>query len=605
MFFSKQNRVLPAFVVASLIPVVLTGAIKFTNVTQQQKVRGLDYFGGHGISWADVNGDGLLDIYVKNAAGSIYDVPNNLFINLGGSFVEEAAVRGVTDAYGLGTHGAVLADYDGDGDYDIFSTVTYDRSPAINHLYRNNGNGFFTDVTSLVQPPQQQNTSARGVAAGDFDRDGDMDFFISDALPNTDPFNPIPFPPKNLNNFFKNKPDGTFSTQFRGIAWTGFVQGVCSGDVDNDGDIDIIEAKWTPPTTLYLNDGLGQYTDSGTLWGLPQTPSQIDNGVTLGDLDNDGDLDLSVIGPGRVDLYKNLGNRFIWYQRISYESESGAHTSLGDFDHDGDLDLYINGHNVYENDGTGLFTMVLPADSGLQDSLNIIDPRGAALGDFDNDGDLDIYCTDADSYNVLFRNDLNDSNWIQVELIGDNGAVGPYGTRVDLYEAGHIGEANFLAGHREITSEYGYLGQDMPIAHFGAPTGKIYDVQVTFMDGQVKTANNITPGQKIKITYVTPLPPLYPPANFRTEIKINKALMYWEKILYLRWDTNPENKDIVKYRLYTVSSGVQTFLKEYEPDTFEHMIRYVEGNKSYSYALTVVDIHDRESEAVTVTVDVQ
>lgn len=581
-------------------PLLSYGQIRFTDVTRNFGVQGYDWFGAHGVTWVDANGDGRLDIYVKNVAGKIYDVPNNLFINNGTQFLEEALERGVADAYGLGTHGAVFVDFDQDGDFDLFSTTTFDHTTAHNRLYLNDGSGVFTDVTSMVQPPQDINTSARGVAAADFDQDGDMDFFFSNALANTDPFNPNPFPPKQLRNFCINNGDGTYSLRHRGIYWTGFVQGVTAIDVDGDGDIDIAEAKWTMPSTIYLNDGSGRFTDSGADMGLPQTQRVRNNGLTFGDVDNDGDLDLVVIGSRGVDVYRNVGNNFVFYQNFDILGNGSAHVSLGDFDHDSDLDLYVSGGNVYENDGMGNYSLIPSANSGLDSSLAVVDPRGSGLGDFDNDGDLDIFISDKKSFNVLMRNDQNDSNWIQVDIIDQLGAAGGIGTKLDLYVSGHMGDPQYLRGHREVHGEYGYLGQDMPTLHFGAPGSQRYDLRVTFTDGAVKEVVSINPGQKI---LVDPSVYVYAPLNFAGIRKQNNALFYREDVIDLGWKPNPENENIQKYRIYGVEGGVLFLLTEVSHGTFEYRIRHAEKDTALQYGLTAVDADGREGDTAYVTVN--
>ncbi len=596
MIFHLRKEYTTLFFCILIFPLISYGTIHFTDITSKYGVKGYGFFGGHGICWVDVNGDGRLDMYVKNVGSpTIYHVPNNLFINYGDYFLEEAANRGVTDAYGLGTHGAVFADLDNDQDFDLFSTTTFERTTARNHIYQNDGTGYFSDITSVIVPPQSINTSARGVAAADFDRDGDIDLYYSNALPNTDPSKL--FPPKQTKNFYIDNGDGTYTPRFRGIFWTGFVQGVVAVDIDGDGDVDIAEAKWMPPSTIYLNDGSGRFTDAGEEMGLPQTLGISDNGMTFGDIDNDGDLDLVLISDKKVDVYENSGNFFNLTQQMT--ESSGAHVCLGDFDHDGDLDLYVSGGDVYENDGTGIFALVLTAESGLKASLDTIDARGSALGDFDQDGDLDIYISDKKYYNVLLRNDCNDSNWIQVAISDHNRAIGGMGTKLDLYVAGHVGETNFLRGHREIHGEYGYLGQDMPTAHFGAPSGSLYDLKVTFFDGLEKVIQSITPGQKIQVAY----PRVYAPLNFTGERSENKALFYRESLITLNWEENPDNENIQKYRIYEMEGENRTLLAEVSSDTFRHMLRGVDKYREYRLALTAVDLNNTEGESAYLTLN--
>jgi hypothetical protein len=576
-----------------------SGVIRFTEVSAIFLVKGYNYFGGQGAAWVDVNRDGRLDLYVKNAqAKGIPAVNDILFINYSAYFFDEAVARGVADGYAYGTHGAVFADIDSDKDFDLFATTTYlGISPAHNHIYRNAGNGFFQDITSSISPPQTINVSPRGVAAADFDKDGDLDFYFSNALPN--PFLSYPIDPQAVFNFYVNNGVGTFTSMYRGVNWSGFTQGVSAVDIDNDGDIDLAEAKWDPPSTIYLNDGFGNFRDAGEEWGLPQTSFIEDNGMTFADVDNDGDLDLAVVGSQKVVLYKNQNKSFSRYQTVnSSRTHSGFHAAFGDFDHDGDLDMYLSGERVYENNGTGLFTAVSVANSGLSASLSSLDPRGCALGDFDGDGDLDIYVTDRDSFNLLFRNEINNSDWLQVEITGDHlGAIGGIGTKLDLYAAGHLNEPAYLKGHREIQGEYGYLGQDMPIAHFGAPSagGAKYDLKVTFLNGRQKTLRNLSPGQKIEVSSISP------PLNFLGKKVENKALFYRETLIELSWEPNPQNTGVAKYRLYQVDSG-QTLIAEVPAGQYSYTLRNIDKSRTYVFTITAVDEADNESESAGITV---
>jgi len=581
-------------------PLILHCQIHFTDVTKKFGVKGYSYFGGHGVCWVDVDGDGDLDIYVKNVGSpkGILELDNNLFINYGNYFTEEATERGVADGYAIGTHGAVFADLDKDKDFDLFSTTTYDGiSPAHNHLYQNDGTGYFEDITSVITPSQDEDTASRGVGAVDFDGDGDIDLFFSNPLAEPDTY-PIPLPPKESINFYLNNGDGTFTNEYRGINWTRFVQGVAALDIDGDGDIDIAEAKPGGPSTIYLNHGNGHFHDAGTDLGLPSTLELGDNGMTFADVDNDGDLDLAIVGGRRIALYRNSGGFFTQYQTIdSARSHQGYHACFGDFDHDGDLDLYFSGENVYENDGQGIFSLILSDNSGLKASLNTRDPRGSSLGDFDNDGDLDVYITDKRDYNVLFRNNNNDSKWIKVEVIDHTGAAGGIGTKLDLYQAGHVGQRQYLKGHREIHGEYGYLGQDSPLVHFGTPSSGSYDLKVTFFDGTVRILNNITPGQKIQVAYILP------PLNFSGVREENKALFYRENVIVLSWEANPQNENIQRYRIYQSEGGSWILLDEVYADTFSYIVRGVEKDRQYQFAVTAVDENNTEGALAYTTVE--
>lgn len=586
-----------------LSPLFSSGQIHFTNVTQKYNVAGYSYFGGHGICWIDVNSDGRLDIYIKNeAAKGVLNVENILYINYGYSFLDEAFVRGIADGYPLGTHGAVFADFDSDRDFDLFSTTTYGGiSPAYNHIYENDGTGYFQDITANISPPQNRDTASRGVAAADFDNDGDIDLYFSNPLIEFNAFSPQPYPPQSLKNFYMNNGDGTFTWEFRGIKWNGFVQGVSAVDIDKDGDIDIAEAKWGPPSTIYLNDGQGYFQKAGAILGLPLTNNVTDNGMIFADVDNDGDLDLTIIGNRRIALYKKLPDGiFHKYSSMTTAGNNpGFHCCFGDFDHDGDLDLYESGGYIYQNDGQGNFFFVSMNISALMASLNTVDPRSSALGDFDNDGDLDIYITDKRGYNVLLRNDLDDSNWIQVEVLSDQtGGTGGLGAKLSLYEAGHIGESDFFKGFREITGEYGYLAQNMPTAHFGVNHSLKYDIKIEFLNGEQRTVSDITPGQKIQTAYILP------PLDLNGVRKLNKALFYYENVIQLSWKANSGNSDIIKYRIYRIEPWRKfIFIDEVAADVLVYHIRNTSNEIQYIFAVTAVDNHNIEGAPAYVLVE--
>jgi len=586
-YFIHMKRLLFILIFISIFySLYLAGSIHFTNVTHS-------YFGGHGICWVDVNYDGLLDLYIKNHKnrGELC-VENTLYINYGGTFVDEGLSRGVADAYPFGTHGAVFADLDNDKDFDLFSTTTYEGiSPAYNHIYENDGTGYFQDISENISPSQDRDTFSRGVAAADFDGDGDIDLYFSNPLSEVDYLSTEPSPPQKLKNFYINNGDGTFTWEYRGIDWNGFVQGVSAVDIDQDGHIDIAEAKWAPPSTIYLNDGNGYFYKAGASLGLPLSINVRDNGMTFADFDNDGDLDLCVIGNNRIALYKNQDGFFQKYsEMVTSGKKSGFHCCFGDFDHDGDLDLYESGGNFYQNDGQGNFSFASINVSALISSIATGDPRSSALGDFDSDGDLDIYITDRIKHNVLLRNDVDDSNWIQVEILSDQtGGVGGIGAKLRLYEAGHLGEPGFLKGFRELTGEYGYLAQDMPAAHFGVNHSLKYDLLIEFLNGEQRTLSSITPGQKIQTAYILP------PLNLSGERKLNKALFYYENIIQLNWSANSGNKDIVKYRIYKIEPWRKfEYIDEVAADIFVYHLRDTSNDVKYIFAVAAVNSQNIE-----------
>jgi len=275
------------------------------------------------------------------------------------------------------------------------------------------------------------------------------------------------------------------------VPFISFEQGCTAADFDRDGDEDLFVCRWGRPSILYRNDGKGHFVPCPGEVGLPTDEARNVNGATFGDIDSDGDLDI-VIGPwparqGVCEVYRNDGaGRFELFQTLT---ALGFTPMLADLDNDGDLDLYT-GTNLFANDGKGRFEEV--SLGGM--SVPINDPRCSATADFDHDGDLDVFLVCKRSQNYLFRNETNDGNWLKVELVGKRGVAGGFGSYVCLYEAGFAGDKSRLRGTRYAQSAFGYLGQHSPVLHFGVSGGKRYDLRVRFLDGEEVTFPNVPPG---------------------------------------------------------------------------------------------------------------
>jgi hypothetical protein len=168
---------------------------------------------------------------------------------------------------------------------------------------------------------------------------------------------------------------------------------------------------------------------------------------------------------------------------------------FADLDHDGDLDLVFAGENqVYLNDGTGSFS-----DGPSVPTSGLTDPRAVGFADIDNDGDLDFAFGYKSSRNNMIRNNLDSGNWLKVELVSPDGQAGAFGAKTRIYPAGE-GETGQLLGLRESRSNYGYLGQDDPVIHFGLGPRTSVDVVVTFLDGTRITRGNVAGNQKILVS---------------------------------------------------------------------------------------------------------
>ena len=345
------------------------------------------------VAWGDYDNDGDLDILLAGRdSGS--SLVARLYRNDGGVFADS----GTADDALTGVFAGSLAwgDYDNDGDLDILLTGQDSGSNPVVRLYRND-DGLFAD--SGTADDALTGVALSSVAWGDYDNDGDLDILLTGR----DSGNvPVARLYRNDGGLFADSgtaDDALTGVRFSSVAW---------GDYDNDGDLDILltgqDSGLNPVAKVYRNDG-GLFTDSGT---ADDALTAVSGGsVAWGDYDNDSDLDILLTGQGSgnvqvAHLYRNDGGLF---------ADSGtaddaltpvdfSSVAWGDYDNDGDLDILLTGQDsgnnpvaeVYRNDG-GLF-----ADSGTaDDALTAVDFSSVAWGDYDNDGDLDILLTGADS----------------------------------------------------------------------------------------------------------------------------------------------------------------------------------------------------------------
>lgn len=262
-----------------------------------------------GITTADVNGDGLLDIYVSE--GGYRKGPecaNSLYVNNGdGTYRDIAVEAGVADE--SNGYCCSFSDYDNDGDPDLYvGNINDVDNPVTFVLYRNNGDCTFTDVT------EELGLAGRGTNIscfwGDIDNDGDQDLFLANSAGPA-----YPDAKWGANLMYRNNGDGTFTdiSKESGVDVITNSRGSSMGDIDNDGDLDIIVTNSWEDALVFINNGSGKFTEShkktGGSWFYG-------HGIALGDLDNDGDLDLiggnwrrpSASNPGKWFLFKNKTN---------------------------------------------------------------------------------------------------------------------------------------------------------------------------------------------------------------------------------------------------------------------------------------------------------
>ena len=368
--------------------------------------------------FADVDDDGRVDLYITMIFKN--PMPDLFFHNLDGRrFANEGKARGIADFDG-GSHGACFADLDNDGDYDLFNAATWDHPdhPSVNSVFRNDGRSRFVDVTADSGVPAERRWPTRGALTFDMDCDGDLDLFcVTNFQGSADP-------PEERNEIYRNDGGLKFKPIRGGDLFTAPCgQGATDTDFDGDGDIDVIAANRTGSVNILRNNGTGNFTrvDPASI-GIRHRAG---DGISMADVDNDGDLDLLLASDNVGHLYLNKGEG-TFASSQSFADTDGYMGGFADLDNDGDVDLVFAGDNVcYLNNAAGRFTKGPPAPV-----QGINDPRGIAFADIDNDGDLDFAIGCKRSRNWLVRNELNSGNWLKVQLISPQGQAGAFGARI-------------------------------------------------------------------------------------------------------------------------------------------------------------------------------
>jgi len=449
------------------------GNFKFTDVTRQAGVGDTGY--GLGIAVGDYDNDGHLDIYVNNYG------PNVLYRNNGdGTFTDVTKEAGVANGHRVGA-GANFIDIDNDGDLDLFVsnyvTWSYDIHivrnrgehmvysgprdyPGIpNALYRNNGDGTFTDVSSQSGIGLQASTAMGTVCA----------------------------------------------------------------DYDNDGDTDIIVANDDWGNFLFQNDGTGKFEEVALISGLAYDlggGAQSSMGVCCGDYNNDGWLDLQMTSYQRelATLYKNLGHGL--FDDVTRVTRAGTGTfpyvtwgnGLVDFDSDGDRDLFIAcGHlddnvDLFDDTTSYLARNILLMNTGggkfvdvsdqCGDGLEVkLSSRGAGFDDLDNDGDIDVVILNSRREPTILRNDsANGNHWIRIRLQGVKSNRDGVGAHVKV-TAGDLTQID------EVHSGQGYQSHYGMWPHFGlGKRDRVDRVEVRWIGGGVDVVENVGVDQFLTIT---------------------------------------------------------------------------------------------------------
>ena len=424
--------------------------LSFVNVTQEI---GLSDLNGErsNILLTDYDNDSDLDLYIPSA---VLNAASNLFRNEGGKFVPAAQIgrRGGTAAF---------ADIDKDGDPDLCLS-----GGNGGNFFRNDGAGNFVEMMGFGSIQSNQDSKQPGRKAMlfvDYDHDGDLDLFTTGDR--------VEMYRNNADGVFSDVGDQTFIPPERPDA-----RDAALGDFDDDGDIDLLIVNDGSGFTLYTNMRQGKIAALTDEIGAPQNYAF--TAVAVGDYDNDGDVDLFLTTDGETphQLYRNRGDGTFAPDVRSEEAINAAKGARGsdahllDYDNDGFLDLWLIGE-PREVDGRGVFLFRNDGMGRFTDASNLLPQTirsgsDGVVGDYDNDGDLDLFLIDAGGKVVALRNEGGDQNsWLQVKLEGVNAGnnknnIDGTGAKVEL-KAGELYQIKYVTD---------------PITHFGLGKEKQADV---------------------------------------------------------------------------------------------------------------------------------
>jgi hypothetical protein len=518
-----------------------------------------------GVVLFDADGDGDVDVFLVNG-GTWEDLTpgakypgHALFLNDGGfRFREVAKESGLFGFDGSYCMGAAAADYDGDGDQDLYVTAL-----AGNFLYRNDGvkdvRGATSGVPRFTECAAEAGVKGNGKWSSsacflDADRDGRLDLYVCNYVEFSIELNrrlkcgtPITgvgdyCAPKNFTGvqdcFFHNEGGGRFkecalavglkateplSDNAKGL-------GVVASDVDMDGDPDLYVANDGCPNFLFLNDGRGSFTETGVLRGCAYSEngqSQAGMGVDAADVDGDGDFDLWVtnLDVEANGLYLNDGKG--WFTddvrasglAAADQGQVGFGTDFFDHDDDGDLDLAVaNGHvlvnvhrtrgtlfykqadQLFENDGKGRFRLLPPKEAGAFFQVRNA-ARGLATGDLDGDGDLDLVIVRRDDGAIALRNNHVEQRAAQGHTDGERRSDsillrlrGRDGNRDAIGALVKVG-AGGRTRIEEVRAGNSYASRSDLRLHFGTGSaGSVDSIEVRWPDGASTRHGPVAPG---------------------------------------------------------------------------------------------------------------
>lgn len=495
---------------------------------------------GCGVAWIDYDRDGWLDLFLLNGTridgAPVPGVTNRLYRNeRNGKFTDVTEKAGLTHQ---GWAGSVTAgDYDNNGYPDLFITQ-YGQ----NLLYRNNGNGTFTDVTEAAGLLRPETHWGGGAAFADIDRDGDLDLFVANYL--IFDFKRVPKPgqsgncnwkgvpvncgprglPPDRHQLYRNDGGGKFTdiSAASGVGKAGGSYGmtVVPADLDGDGWTDFFVACDSTPSFFFRNNHDGTFSESGLERGIALNEDGMEQagmGVGLGDYNLDGHLDIfkTHFADDTNVLYRNDGKGN--FDDVTIQSGLGVETryigwgaAITDLDNDGLPDLFAVTGNVYPEIEKRLpaypwrTPRVVFRSLGLRfeelfDEAGpaIAQPhasRGAAFGDYDNDGDIDAVIVNLGEPPSLLRNQLPQAgvHWLTVALEGTRSNRSAIGARVTARYGGKVQA-------QEVTSQGSFYSVNDPRLHFGLGAAAVADLEIRWPDGRVQRLPQVKAGQILAV----------------------------------------------------------------------------------------------------------
>lgn len=521
---SSETRVEAPGQTPQFVDVTDDAGITFVHSMGDEQLSNLVESTGGGAAFVDYDQDGLLDIYVANGSHrsdvNIGDQPtpaltNHLYRNRGDGTFEDVSVRArvADESYGIAV---AVGDYDNDGYPDIY-VCNY----GPNVLYHNEGNGTFESVTDLAGVGG--NSFSVAAAWLDYDNDGLLDLYVGNYV-EFDPTYQSPFAPEGFHGplayrgqpdiLYHNRGDGSFEdmTIPLGILRPdGRTMGLGAADYNDDGYTDIYVANDAMENYLFRNMSGRAFSEVAVPLGVAlnlrgnATSSMT---VAFGDYDGDGGIDMFVPDMSYGALYRNDGEeRF-----TDMTNASGLATANGpfigwaagfiDYDNDRDLDIFqVNGDDralfgqedvLFENVGAGRFENVA-VERGRYFQRRLVG-RGAAFGDYDNDGDIDAFIVNLGGRAVLLNNESNGVNsWITLSLEGRISNRDGVGTRVNVTTDGGTSTA-------QKTSSGSYLSQNDPRLHFGlGTTDTVEHIEITWPSGTVQVLDRVPARQIVKV----------------------------------------------------------------------------------------------------------